>query len=57
VNLAVIADGLNGRVRRVDVQGVITTIARLRRPLGVAVDPEGAIYVAEADENRISKIG
>ena len=68
-----IADGLNHRVRRVDVQRTITTIAggssagslgdggpalsaRLITPLGLAVDEQGAVYVADADDNRVRRI-
>jgi len=53
----VIADALNGRVRQVDTQGVMTTIARSKTPLGVAVDAEGSVYVADADGNRVLRIG
>ena len=52
-----IADALNGRVRQVDVRGMISTIAQMKTPLGVAVDAQGAVYVADADDNRISRIG
>jgi DNA-binding beta-propeller fold protein YncE len=31
----------------------MTTVARMNTPLGVAVDPHGAIYVADADDNRV----
>jgi sugar lactone lactonase YvrE len=52
-----IADGLNHRLRRLDVSGVISTVTRMTTPLGVAVDPHGSIYVADADENRVRRIG
>lgn len=52
-----IADGLNHRLRKLDVSGVISTVTRMTTPLGVAVDPHGAIYVADADENRVRRIG
>ena len=52
-----IADGLNHRVRKLDVSGVISTVTRMTTPLGVAVDPHGAIYVADADDNRVLRIG
>jgi DNA-binding CsgD family transcriptional regulator/sugar lactone lactonase YvrE len=52
-----IADGLNHRLRKLDVTGVISTVARMTTPLGVAVDPHGAIYVADADDNRVVRIG
>ncbi len=53
----IIADALNGRVRRVDVHGNIGTIAQMTTPLGVAVDAEGAIFVADADGNQVRRIG
>jgi DNA-binding CsgD family transcriptional regulator/sugar lactone lactonase YvrE len=53
----VIADASNGRLRRVDPQGVMTTIARLKTPLGVAVDAAGRVYVADGDSNRVLRIG
>ena len=52
-----IADALNHRVRRLDLNGVISTIAQMTTPLGLAVDAQGLVYVADADENRVSRIG
>lgn len=52
-----IADALNGRVRRLDVRGVISTIAVMKTPLGVAVDAQGLVYVADAGDNRVRRIG
>lgn len=52
-----IADGLNHRVRRLGVDGVISTTIRLTTPLGVAVDSHGAVYVADSDGNRVLRIG
>jgi sugar lactone lactonase YvrE len=52
-----IADALNHRVRRLDVAGRISTIARMNTPLGLAVDTEGGVYVADADDNRVSRLG
>jgi DNA-binding CsgD family transcriptional regulator/sugar lactone lactonase YvrE len=51
-----IADGLNHRLRKLGLSGVITTVARLNTPLGVAVDHHGAVYVADADGNRVVRI-
>ena len=51
-----IADGANHRLRRLDVKGVINTIAQMKTPLGVAVDPHGVVYVADADDNRVLRI-
>jgi sugar lactone lactonase YvrE len=52
-----IADALNRRIRKVDVKGVISTIAQVRAPLGLAVDAQGILYVADASDNRVSRIG
>jgi DNA-binding beta-propeller fold protein YncE len=52
-----IADALNRRVRRLDVKGMISTIAEMKTPLGLAVDSQGVVYVADADDNRVSSIG
>lgn len=51
-----IADGLNHRLRRLDVNGVISTVALMKTPLGMAVDPHGVVYVADADDNRVLRI-
>jgi DNA-binding CsgD family transcriptional regulator/sugar lactone lactonase YvrE len=52
-----IADGLNHRVRRLDLKGVINTIVQMNTPLGVVVDRQGAVYVADAGDNRVRRIG
>jgi DNA-binding CsgD family transcriptional regulator/sugar lactone lactonase YvrE len=52
-----IADALNRRVRRLDVRGVITTIAQMKTPLGLAVDAQGAVYIADGDDNRVLRLG
>jgi sugar lactone lactonase YvrE len=52
-----IADALNHRIRRINVQGTISTIAQMKTPLGVAVDAQGLLYVADADDNRVLRIG
>lgn len=45
-----IADSLNGRIRRVDTRGVITTAAEgVPQPVAVAVDSAGNLYVASHD--------
>lgn len=31
--------------------------ARLSMPLGLAVDPQGAVYIADADDNRVRRVG
>jgi DNA-binding CsgD family transcriptional regulator len=52
-----IADGLNHRLRKLDVRGVISTVVQMKTPLGVAVDSHGAVYVADADDNRVLRVG
>ena len=51
-----IADGVNHRLRKLGLSGVITTVAVMHTPLGVAVDPHGAVYIADADDNRVLRI-
>jgi sugar lactone lactonase YvrE len=52
-----IADALNHRVRRLDVRGIISTVAQVNTPLGLAVDAQGLVYIADADDNRVRRIG
>jgi len=51
-----IADGLNHRLRKLDVGGVMSTIALMKTPLGASVDSHGVVYVADADDNRVLRI-
>lgn len=67
-----IADSSNGRIRKVDLMGTITTVAGggtsdpgdgglataavLRAPTGVAVDAAGNLYIAEALGQRIRRV-
>ena len=70
-----VADANNNRIRRVNSQGVVTTIAgsgmttqlgqnpdgystsaSFNSPRGIAIGPDGNIYVADAQNNRIRKI-
>ena len=68
-----IADRGNNRIRKLDTQGIITTIcgdgyhafggsygpaarASLAYPTDVAVDPQGTLYIADRNNNRIRKI-
>ena len=67
-----IADSYNFRIRKVDLNGIITTVAGsaagysgdgglatgadLRYPSGVAVDAAGNIYIADRGNNRIRRV-
>jgi len=66
-----VCDSINGRVRLITPQGIITTVAGggteagdgglatqavLVLPRGVAVDPSGNIYVSEAGAHRIRRV-
>jgi hypothetical protein len=70
-----IADWSNSIIRKVDRNGIITTVAgnpftgtglgdggpatfagHLNRPRGVAVDSNGAIYIADTDNHRVRKV-
>jgi sugar lactone lactonase YvrE len=54
-----IADTENHAIRRVDKNGIITTVAGngergvLARPHGVFVDAQGVVYIADSENNRI----
>jgi uncharacterized protein (TIGR03437 family) len=65
-------DSGNARIRKVDPQGIITTVAgggskdlgenvlatstTLGNPVGLAIDGSGNLYVAEVDNNRVRKV-
>ena len=68
-----IADTLNGRIRRADASGRITTLAgdgqmghsgdggpsteaQLANPIGICLDREGGLYVADQGNHRIRRI-
>ena len=67
-----IADSGNDRIRRVDVNGIISTVAGggfidfgngtmatnagLVYPTGVAVDPAGNLFIADNNDNRVCKV-
>jgi trimeric autotransporter adhesin len=65
-----VADTGNNRIRRISLDGLITTAvgggrggdnvqateAQLNGPYGVAVDPNGSLYVADAFSNRVLKV-
>ncbi|WLE95637.1 MAG: RHS repeat-associated core domain-containing protein [Candidatus Electrothrix communis] len=52
-----IADTYNHRIRKVDTNGIITTVAGgLYYPMYVAVDKTGNIFIADKYNNRIHKV-
>lgn len=66
-----IADSGNHRIRKMSPTGVVTTLAgsgvagytdgrgitaQFRNPMGIAVDTNGFVYVADSDNNRVRKI-
>ena len=53
-----IADTGNNRIRRIDLTGLLTTIAdaSFTAPRGVAVALDGSVYVADTGKNRICQI-
>jgi sugar lactone lactonase YvrE len=52
-----ISETAGGRIRRVDAQGVITTVAAdLLVPGGIAFDTAGDLYVVEVARNRVLRI-
>jgi sugar lactone lactonase YvrE len=67
-----IADWLNSRIRKVDTNGIITTVAgggnnglgdggaatnaELNGPFGVAIDDNGNLFIADQGNNRIRKV-
>jgi sugar lactone lactonase YvrE len=66
------ADTYNQRIRRVDANGIVTTVAgggsnglgdggpptsaTLSQPVGIAIDANGGIYIADMGHNRIRKV-
>jgi sugar lactone lactonase YvrE len=55
----IFSDFMDNRIRRVDRNGVITTIAdraELNFPTGLALDSSGNLYVSDANNNRVRRI-
>jgi hypothetical protein len=54
----VVADAVHGRLLRVAADTSVTTVATgLREPAGVAVAPDGTLYVSEAAVHRVRHLG
>lgn len=51
-----VADRTNGRIRKVDREGIIRTIAFANYPSGLSVDASGNLYFAETSRHRVQKI-
>jgi sugar lactone lactonase YvrE len=51
-----IADYHNGRIRKVDTSGNISTVTNFSQPQGVATDVAGNLYVAAAGNQRVYKV-
>jgi sugar lactone lactonase YvrE len=53
-----ITDTDNNRIRKVDTDGIITTVAsdELNQPIGIAIDSEGNVYIADSKNHLIRKI-
>jgi len=69
-----ISDNRNHRIRRVAVDGIVTTVAgtgvqgyagdggaavqaQLRFPTGLAFAPDGSLYIADASNHRVRRVG
>lgn len=49
----IFSDSGNNRLRRIDAQGKISTIARSNAAQGIAVAPNGSIFVADTEASRV----
>jgi sugar lactone lactonase YvrE len=53
----IVADSHNGRIRRIDTAGVITTLASgFQAAVSVAAAPDGSLVVADAGTNRVYRL-
>lgn len=53
----IVADSHNGRIRRIDTPGTITTVASgFQAPVGVAAASDGTILVADAGANSVFRL-
>ena len=54
-----VADFVNGRIRKISPTGIITTVAQVGSPSGVAVDSAGVLYFFDGDSQicRVSRDG
>lgn len=57
-NVLYVSDSDNNAIRRVTLDGVVSTIARgdFKDPYGLAVGADGAIYVADSMNDRIQRV-
>jgi RHS repeat-associated protein len=51
-----IADTYNHRIRKVDNQGIITTVAHLTYPRMVTIDNNGNLYITSRNNHRVYKL-
>ena len=51
-----IADTNNNRVRKVDPNGIVTTVAYVQWPYGVTVDASGNLYIADQNYGSVEKV-
>jgi uncharacterized protein (TIGR03437 family) len=52
-----VADRANRRVRAITAEGIISTILSSRAPSAIDSDDRGALYIADAEEHTVRKLG